>query len=239
MISSDARIGSILGEGHALLACGRAHDASLAFERVLLQNPDHPEARAALAQARTAMAEEIRTLDVQLREAQRLIDNGDPEQARPLLEEVVRRGGDRDAARELLDRPVSPGVAVFALPGATSLPVFARPPRRRRRVHSRLLLSAAWAALLLAVACGLISRWDAILSGLTATPAPGALAVAVASYTVPSPGERAVAEARTQLDTGNAEAALTTLARVGPDDPAFPFATQLRAQAARAKQGTR
>jgi hypothetical protein len=90
----------------------------------------------------------------------------------------------------------------------------------------------------LAITGGVVSRWEDLLAGLTATPAPVAPAP-VAVSAAPSPGERAVAEARSLLDTGDAEAALQALARVAPDDPAFPFASQLRVQMTRAKQGTR
>jgi len=237
--SSDARIDSILADGRALLAAGSVRDAALAFERALLLEPDHARAREALDVARAALAEERRALDAQLEQARGLFAAGDLARARILLEHVIEHAGDRDAARALLDRCEEGGAAVFAFGAALVEPAPARALDRSRRPapRTRRVLALGWTVLLAAFLGAFVSNWDELVARLTATPAPRSrLAPPSTSYPAPSAGERALAEARTRLEQGDAEGARAALLRVPPEDPAFPFATQLRAQAERAQR---
>ena len=238
MGSCDARIDSILQDGRALLVHGSVRDALLAFERALLLEPEHAGAREAFEQARTALAEERRALDAQLEQARALLAAGEPARARALLEHVIEHAGDRDAARALLDRCAEGGTALFA--GAVPLevaPARAFAERRRPAPRARGVLALGWTALLATLLGAFVSNWDELVARLTATPSPHSrLAPPSTSYPAASAGERALAEARTRLDHGDAEGARAVLLSVPPEDPAFPFATQLRAQAERVQR---
>ena len=66
----------LLDEGDALLGAGRGDAAALAFERVLLHDPAHAEARLGLEQARAAVVEAERRSESCIDEAERAVDAG-------------------------------------------------------------------------------------------------------------------------------------------------------------------
>src|SRR5262245_5749728 len=76
----------LLHEGESLLAAGRGGQAALAFERVLLQDPTHDEARRGLERARLSVVEAERRGESHLDEVDRALDAGDLEAARGHLE---------------------------------------------------------------------------------------------------------------------------------------------------------
>src|SRR5207245_9968224 len=79
------------------------------------------------------------------------------------------------------------------------------------------------------LAAGGSSSWDRLLDRLGRAPSPSSRAAAPpTSVAAPTPGERAVADARRLLDQGETAAALAVLDRISPDEPAYPFARELR-----------
>jgi thioredoxin-like negative regulator of GroEL len=238
--SFDERTEQILAEADDRLAAGQAVDAALAFERVLLSDPGHDEARVGLARAQSALAEQRRRLDACLEEARRLAEEGDWEAARPLLDRIEAEGGDRDAARALRDRIASPrGELRPGAPADDSPAPAARRPARRRQLRPRLRRAVAMGLSLLfvAVAGGTLARWDSLLTALTARPTPRALSAEPRpAYPPPTAGEQALALAARRLEAGDPDGALQALASVSPEDPAFPFASQMRSRADRARR---
>ena len=80
---------------------------------------------------------------------------------------------------------------------------------------------------------GVFSSWDRLLFGLTRPPSPHSHGEG--AWVVPATrGDRALAQAHRLLEKGDAAAALAVLDRVGTQEPAYPFARQLRQQAQRA-----
>lgn len=233
----DDRIETLLAEARTSLGQGRPRAAEVAFGRVLLHDPAHDEARAGRTRAEAELAEERRRLDAALHEAGTAAASGDDARARLLAEEVLRGGGDRDAALALLDRldaPAVPGVVVSArdtgtIPVGRPAAVRATPPRRWRRA-----VSAAWMLAFATLAAAAVSGWEAHVAWLTGAPLPGAhQAPPSTHYPAPTAGERAVAEARAHIQRGDPGSALAALAAVRPEDPAYPLAVQIRAQAGR------
>ena len=222
----------------ALLIRGRAlldsnpHEAADLFGRVLLRDPGNAEAQAGAKQARTAIHESERTAAAQLEEAGRALDAGDEQAARRLLENVVSKGGDRDRAHALLDRLDTRAGSLEGLEHDEEARARTA-PAPARRAWARPALIAAWAMAFASLAVGVGSRWDRLLMSLSRTPSPTSRPGPPTTQ-VPEPpaGERALSEARELLDRGDAAAALATLDRVSPQEPAYPFARQLRTHAA-------
>jgi tetratricopeptide (TPR) repeat protein len=236
-MSRDPGLDSLLDDARRCLADGRFRAAEDAFGRVLLHDPAHVGAREGRARAAAALAEERRRLDAVLEAARAAIEAGDAPRARALAQEVLRGGGDRDAALHLLDRletAARPGIVLDS--GDTgsfaSSPVLAPHPLQRR--PWRRAVTAAWALAFALLAAVAVSGWESHVARLTGTPLPGSrLAPPATHYTAPSQGERALADARAHIDRGDARQALIALDRVRPEDPAYPLAQQLRAQADR------
>ena len=234
---ADDRIEMLLAEARSFLGQGRHRAAEDAFGRVLLHDAAHPEARAGRACAKAELAEERRRLDAALDEARIAVERGDGARARELAEEVLRGSGDRDAALALLDRldtPDVPAVVVSArdtgtLPVGRPSVVRATRPRRWRRA-----LGAAWMLAFAVLAAAAVSGWESHVARLTGAPLPNAHQPPPSThYPAPTAGERAVAEARAHIQHGDPRGALAALEAVRPEDPAYPFAAQIRAQADR------
>ena len=229
------RVNAVITEGWSLLRAGRDRESADLFGRLLLQDPGLEEARRGLAQARAAADETMRRLDAGLAEAQEAADRGRRHAARALLEEVVRKGGDRDRALAALDR-LDPrgGRALHFLAasppaeGPAAGPALAPAPG----AWARRGLAAACAAGFALLAAGVDARWDNLLGALERAPRPASPAAPPPlPLHAPSPGEQAVADARRLMEQGDAAGALAALDRVTPEEPAYPFARQLRRQA--------
>jgi hypothetical protein len=107
----------------------------------------------------------------------------------------------------------------------------APPPARRAWVRPALI--AGWAGAFAFLAVGVGSTWDRLLVSLARTPSPTSRpGPPTTQVPVPLAGDRALAEARELLDRGDAAGALAALDRVSPQEPAYPFARQLRTHAA-------
>lgn len=227
------RIPGLMAEGWRLLGGHQAREAADLFGRVLLRDPTHEGAREGLARARVMVTEADRVLEADLDEAGRAMDTGEHARARNLLERVLSRGGDRDRARALLDRldPRSGSVAAIGplvRPHASD----ARARPASPAPWSRGAFVAASALLFAALAAGVGASWERLLVRLARTPSPTSLLGAPETLVpVPTPGERAVAEARRLMQEGDWPAALAVLDGVPADEPAYPFARQLRSHA--------
>lgn len=223
---------ALLIRGHALLDRNQPHEAADLFGRVLLRDPGNAEAQAGAKRARTAIQEGERAAAAQLEEAGRALDAGDEQAARRLLEDVVSKGGDRDRAHALLDRLDTRAGSLEGLEHDVEARARTAPPPPRR-AWARPALIAAWAMAFASLAVGVGSGWDRLLLSLSRTPSPTSRPGPPTTQ-VPEPpaGERALSEARELLDRGDAAAALATLDRVSPQEPAYPFARQLRTHAA-------
>lgn len=234
---------SLVAEGWRVLRTGNEQDAADLFGRVLLQDPDCADARRGLAQARAAAAERARRLDAGLDQARRAADAGDHDAARALLREIVEQGGDRDRAHAALDRLDVRGGRVDheLLAGGSSTGI--------GMLGTSAPVPAAWARRALALCCalgfallaaGVDARWDGLLQALEGAPRPQSSATPAAAAMAPlTQGERALADARRLLEQGDAAGALRALDEVRPEEPAYPFARQLRSQAERALRAGR
>ena len=171
--AGNDRMGARLEQGWRLLRRGRAGEAADVFGRLLLQSPDHPEARNGLADARLAAAEEARRLEARLDDAQRAIDVGRTLRARRLLEDVVQRGGDRDRARALLDRlnRVS-GRIGEPVPSAAHAPDADPAPITSARGWTRRAFVASWVFVFVLLATAVAAGWDRFVESLVRPPAP-------------------------------------------------------------------
>jgi hypothetical protein len=223
---------TLLARGRALLERNEAREAADLFGRVLLRDPANAEARLGLKQARAFVREDERALDAQLEQAGLAVEAGDEDRARSLLEDVVSKGGDRDRALALLDRLDTRAGSLQGLDHEEDSPEgTAVPPARRAWV--RAVLIGAWATAFASLAVGVGASWDRLLVSLSRTPSPTSrVGPPTTQVPVPPAGERALAEARELLDRGDAAGALAALDRVPPQEPAYPFARQLRTHAA-------
>ena len=225
-------VASWLARGLELLDRNEGREASDFFGRVLLRDPANAEARRGLQRARAVVRESERVLEAQLEQAGRAWEAGDEVRARALLEEVVSKGGDRDRAHAMLDRLDTRAGSLEGLGMADEAPSIppAAPPRR---TWVRPALIAAWAAAFASMAVGVGWSWDRLLVSLARTPSPTSRpGPPTTQVPVPTAGDRALAEARELLDRGDAASALAALDRVSPEEPAYPFARQLRTHAA-------
>lgn len=208
----DQKIGELLLEGHALLGRGLANEAVLAFGRVLLHDPSHPEARRGLDAARDVVVEAERCLE----------------------EERVR-----EAAAALKPREPVPAPAAAPLPpDIVPAPLEERRERAPAVGWSRAAFGTACVLLFALLGVGVASTWDTLLDRLARTPAPSSAALTPASsLPAPTPAERSLAEARRLLEAGQPAAALAALDNVSRSEPEYPFATQLRQHAERMMSG--
>ena len=227
------RLRRLLDEGRELLGRERGREAADVFGRILLLDPENAEARRGLEQARASATESERVLEAHLREAEAAFAAGEDQRARSLLDEVIRQGGDRDRARDLLDRlDCRPGRlharnGIGASTGEAPEGRSIEPPAWSRRV-----VIGGWVVVFGLLATGVASSWDRLLDRLGRAPSPSSLPAAPpTSLAAPTLGEQAVADARHLLDQGETAAALAVLDRVSPDEPAYPFARELRRQA--------
>ena len=227
------RLRRLLDEGRDLLSRERGREAADVFGRILLRDPENAEARQGLEKARAAAVEAERVLATRLQEAEGALAAGDDDTARVLLDEIIRNGGDRDRARDLLDRldrrpgRLNAGRGLGTSTGEAEEAASATSPAWSRRA-----VIGGWVLVFGLLATGVASSWDRLLDRLGRAPSPSSQpATPATSVAAPTSGERAVADARRLLDQGETAAALMVLDRISPDEPAYPFARELRRQA--------
>jgi hypothetical protein len=200
----DRRLEDLLSEGADALRQGQAGHAADVFSRALLVDPQNPGARAGAEQARAAVAEAQRLSEADVAPAAE-------GPARGAFAEG-RRSGEGHEAR-------------FPWPAEA-------PGRAGRWTWSRLAVAAAWTAGFGLLATGVASSWENLVVSLERTPMPHAEAAApVTTAPRTTRGERLLLEARRGLDAGDPAAALAALDQVTPDEPAYPLARKLRAEA--------
>jgi hypothetical protein len=224
----------MIGQAWSLLQAGREGDAADLFGRLLLHDPDCEEARRGLADARSAAAERARRLDAGLDQAREAVHAGDPATARALLEHIVDEGGDRDRARAVLDKldARSGRVEADLADDAAAAPSARLGASAQAPAWARRALAAGCAAAFAVLAAGVDARWDGLIRVLERTPRPQSAATPAALPMAPiSPGEQALADARRMMEQGDTAGALRALDAVPPEEPAYPFARQLRTQA--------
>ena len=228
--SENDRIRGLLAEGRGLLETGRAPEAVDVFGRVLLQHPDHLDARRGLVEARVAATEARRLLDERLDEAHR-IAAGRPDAARGMLEEVVAGGGDRDRARDLLDRLDPRGGRLRAGEQPAEPQARLQAPSKGSASHTRRAFVVLCAMAMTSFGVGVASSWERLIDSLARTPSPASPAAPSSQPSSgPTAGERAISEARRLVERGEEDRALAVLDQVPPDEPAYPFVRQLRDQ---------
>ena len=162
----------LLDEGEALLQASRGEQAALAFERVLLQDPGHADARRGLERAREAVREGERRGESHLDDAERALDAGDLAAARSHLEAALAAGGPgRPRALALADRLDQRSGRLSVLPSRDE--GAGTPTTRIRGPHwSRRAFVATCGLVLAALTVGVAARWDDLLGRLTSAPRP-------------------------------------------------------------------
>lgn len=230
--SAGERIARLLKEGWEQLRLGRPREAKLVFDRVLLRDPSHSEARRGLELARSATAETARDLDLRLAKARAALEAGRREDARFLLERIVEEGPDWAPALVLLDR-LDRRKGRIAAPQAEPASVAEAPTARvASAVWLRRALVVGWSLAFGLLAAGVATSWDRLVGGLLEPPVPAVRhAPPVTEIAAPTAAERALTRATRLLQEGDPVGAVAELERVSPDDPAYPFSLRLRLEA--------
>jgi hypothetical protein len=221
-----------------LLDGGDPREASLVLGRLLLLEPGHAEALSLMATARTALAEGERRAQESLAAAEEALAAGEREAAREMVQNAVAAGADHERVHALLDRLDSRG-GRLGLPDRDAAELEAPPDAPIRSGWSRAAFIGMWVGVFTVMGVGVAFTWPGLLARLTQAPSPHTRPVPPAEPAAPGAGERTVARARRLLESGEPAAALIALDTVAPQDPAYPFARQLRAHAERAARGGR
>jgi hypothetical protein len=212
------------------LAAGRPREAADVFGRLLLRDARNARARRGLERAEAAGRESERDA-VDLLE--RAAASDDPRAARAALERALSAGADRDRALALLDR-LDRRAGLLTIRRSASRER-ARVPSERPigLAASRRALAMSWCVLVLACGASAAAAWEPLMDRLVETPAPAAPALATSSAADALRGasESALVRAQDLLYAGDTRAALRALDGIGAQDPAWPFARQLRARA--------
>jgi hypothetical protein len=226
----------LLDEGETHLNAGRGDAAGLAFERVLLHDPAHAEARLGLERSRAAVTEAERRSEACLDEAERALARGAWDEARVQVDAALADRPSGGRALALADRLDRRSGRVAAPVVRTDAPPSSRVARRPH--WSRRVFLAACAVLFAALAAGVAASWDGLMGRLTSAPRPAAtIAPPTLGAAALSEAGRAVADARLRLEQGDPAGALAALERVRPEDPLYPYAQQLRLQSVAARRG--
>jgi hypothetical protein len=228
----DTHVDRLLREGQAFLAEGRGREASLRFSRVLLGDPRHDAARRGEAYARALLDEEQRRAAVCLEDAYEALGAGDLRAAREGAATALSRGADPDRVQPLLDEldERAGRLAEAAAPSEAAVPE--RSPRARLAALPRAVFVTGFALVVAGLLGVAVASWDRMLGVLAEAPKPTTTAAPpVASLPAPPPGEVALQEARRLLAQGEAESAVRALDRIPAQDPNYPYARRLRAEA--------
>ena len=222
------QIASLLDEGLDRYFAARYEEAIHLWTRVLFFDRTHEKARAYIDRARKTVAEMQRHSEELLQTSRDLLEQGDTEAARRLLNEAVATGGDDlqvaalrvrlerlERVHALRERPVdSPEIS-----GAPDRMSWARVP---------------WAAVTASLALAAVAALAAIALQSSETPPVGGTnsssVPAIDRVPALSSSEVALVRARTAVAGGRLSEALKELDRVSLDSPDRPAADQLRVE---------
>jgi len=220
----DGRIESLLVEGLDRYFANRYEEAVHIWTRVLFLDRSHPNAKAYIDRARTALAERQRRSDELLHASQSLLEQGKTGDARQLLTEAVAATGDDERAAALrmrLDRLDRSAWQSPVTPLATAT------------AGSGLVVSqAVWWSLI--AATSLVTLWlvaQLVFPAWQPIESPTApVAFAAAPIPVLGNADVALVRARTLFQRGRLADALLALDRVNVDDARRPEADRLRVE---------
>jgi len=218
------------------MASGRGAEALEVFERAVFRNPNDSEARQGLVDARAAADEGVRLGQARLAEAEQALATGDQRRARRLADQALASGAPTERVLPLVDRLDPRWGRVRSPRSAASIDrPGPKPLQRRGGGGTRGLLVFAWALVLSFLGTGLAVSWEGLMGSLVERPEPAA----TAPFPPPSMAPlnlrgQALADARQLIERGDLNGALEVLDRVRPEEPAYPFAQQLRREAEQA-----
>jgi hypothetical protein len=226
------KVQGLLEDGRRLLDGGDPREAALVFGRLLLLEPDHAEALSLMSTARAALAEVERRGQESLASAEEALAAGEREMAREMVQKAVAAGADYERVHVLLDR-LDPRGGRLGIPDREAAELDVPPEAPVRSGWSRAAFIGMCAGVFTVMGVGVAFTWPGLLARLSQAPSPRTEPVPAADPADPGAGERTVARARRLLESGQPGAALAALDTVAPQDPAYPFARQLRAHAER------
>jgi len=237
-VERDAKIEQLLLAGLDHYFASQYEQAINIWTRALFFDRNHARARAYIERARRAQAERQRESEELLHNGAVAYRRGDGREARRLLQAALDAGAPFEDAFPMLER-LNQLEATTSQAHVRHVRHLAHPPATTAVVHSQDRSKPAiglGVALLVMVAVGtyvvVSSRgewrpWSSLAGGRTAsTSAPTVREVA---FGVPSPGEMALASAKSRVSRGELHAALSTLEKVRPTDPMKAEADSLRA----------
>jgi len=163
----------LLARGAKLLRRGRPQEASLVFGRILLRDPSHAEARAGRDRAEAAQAEREQAADERLESAAEAAASGERDEARQLIRDALREGGDPERAHHLLDRLDGRAGRIRDVPPAGHAAAGDPAPNRRRVARwPRPVLACIWVAALALALVSVASSFDDLVGRLAGPPVP-------------------------------------------------------------------
>jgi hypothetical protein len=225
-------VNRLFREAESLLSRGEGLEASLRFSRILMGDPDNARARRGEARARALLDENERLAAQDVDDAVAALRGGREDVAQEKVRAALRRGADPALVQPLVDRLDERGgrMAVGEAPRPSGPP--ARPAFEVGRGVFRPVVLACFSLLLGGLLLMVAARFDRILGRLSETPRPvGGDPSPVTTLAVPSPGEKALLDARSLLATGETQRALRVLDGIPEQDPHWPYARRLRAEA--------
>lgn len=228
----EGRAGRLFREAESLLSQGQGREASLRFSRILLDDPDNDRARCGETRARALLDENERLAAQHLDEASAALREGRVEVAQVKLAAALQRGADPGLVQPLLDRLDARGGRVAMAAESRPSSPSAGPGFGASAGVSRLALLACFSLLLGGLLFTVATRWERILGRLTEAPRPAAdEAPPITTLSAPSVAEKALLEARHFLAAGEAHQAMRVLDGIPEQDPHWPYARRLRAEA--------
>lgn len=233
----DARVEELLLSGLDHYFSGQ-HDLAInVWTRVLFLDRGHARARAYIERARSAVAERQREGEELVQTGAAAFQRGEADAARLLLSSAVERGARTDEALALLDRLDRLEAAAIQSPRADRHAGLGHPHHARTRDRQVTGSRMAWIAA--GVACGIVAGalglallWSRGVQWLPiGLPSPPTVVAQVAAEPLPVPAAADVwiARARALHGKGRLREALLALDAIGPDDPVYVQAEDLRA----------
>jgi hypothetical protein len=228
----EGRVDRLFREAESLLSQGKGREASLRFSRVLFGDPDNARARRGEDRARALLDEDERLAVQHLHEASAALREGRVDVAQVKVAAALHCGADPDLVQPLVDRLDERGGRMAVVTSSGPSTPSAGPGFGPSAGLSRSTLLTCFALFLAGLLFTVATSWERILGRLTEAPRPArSEAAPVTTLAAPSPGEKALLEARQFLATGEAQEAMRALDRISVQDPHWPYARRLRVEA--------